>query len=114
MNNQHIQRISVAIYTRSATAEQAAPSKCDIQVTNAYDYIKETFFLPRINVKEYRDVSSGRSEIGLGLGRLLEDAQARKIDILIINGIDRLSRNFETNQLLHCTLRAAGVTLLTI
>ena len=101
----------VAIYARYSSSNQRAVS-IDDQVFNCQARIEaEGWTL----VETYSDHAiSGASLLRAGYQAMLEDARAGRLDIVIAEALDRLSRDQEDVAALYKQLSFSGVTLITL
>jgi DNA invertase Pin-like site-specific DNA recombinase len=104
----------VAIYARAAVVPQAAPQnalKAQMDACHAYA-ARQNFRV----VETYFDHGSANSPLQLrpGLLSLLSAAKTRAFDILLVQDLDRLSRDAATFFAMLKTLRSSGIRLWTV
>jgi DNA invertase Pin-like site-specific DNA recombinase len=100
--------VRAAIYTRVSTADQNA----QFQVRELRDYATRQGW----EITEtYQDVISGAKGSRPGLNRLMEDAAARKFEVLLVWKLDRFGRSLvdclnNIQELERCRVRFIAVT----
>jgi len=81
--------MKIAIYVRVSTADQNQ----DLQLRELQDYAaRHQWEISQV----YQDVISGASVSRPGLNELMDDARARKLDIVLCWKLDRFGRRSET------------------
>jgi DNA invertase Pin-like site-specific DNA recombinase len=80
-------QMTAAIYARVSTADQ----KHDLQLTELRDYAARMGWA----TVEYTDKMSGTKAGRPGLGRLMEDARMKRVDIVLCWKIDRFGRSIK-------------------
>jgi DNA invertase Pin-like site-specific DNA recombinase len=75
-----------AIYTRVSTADQNS----EVQLRDLKEYVTRQGFTL---TETYQDIISGAKASRPGLNRLMEDARARKFEILLVWELDRFGRS---------------------
>src|SRR4030095_3727022 len=78
--------MKAAIYTRVSTADQNS----ELQLRELQEYASRQGWEV---IKTYQDVISGAKASRPGLNRLMDDAQARKFDCLLVWKLDRFGRS---------------------
>ena len=100
--------MKAAIYTRVSTADQNP----ELQLRELQEYAARQSW----EVTEtYQDVISGAKASRPGLNRLMEDAKARKFEILLVWKLDRFGRSLvdclnNIQELERCRVRFIAVT----
>jgi len=77
----------VAVYLRTSTKNQN--STFELQKTQCEKYIKNKY--SDFNIQIYNDMDSNREQ----LNKMISDIQLNKVEAVIVNSFERLSRNAE-------------------
>ncbi|MFC6952867.1 recombinase family protein [Halorubellus litoreus] len=97
----------VAAYVRVSTADQ----NLDRQLEATHEYAVEELSAEPSSIKVYRDKSTGTDVERSGYQRLLEDADAGRVDAVVVHEVSRVARSISDLERTVERLRNAGVAV---
>lgn len=106
--------IRIGIYARYSSDIQS-PTSIEDQVAACRDFIDRSYKSVPVEVTTFKDAAlSGTTLNRPGLQRLIRFVQGQQIDVVITEGLDRLSRSIGDIDMLFTLLTNAGIRLLTL
>jgi len=105
------ERKKVAVYVRSATAENFGHNTVDIQLEALRKYAKENNYEV---FDEYVDVASGITIERPALQKLLNDAEQKHFNIMLIYNMSRLARKISIHSDVNEKLDKLGISIYSV
>lgn len=97
----------IAAYVRVSTAEQ----NLDRQLEATHEYAVEELGVDPSSIEVYRDKSTGTDVERSGYQRLLDDADAGRVDAVVVHEVSRVARSISDLERTVERLRDAGVAV---
>ena len=97
----------IAAYVRVSTAEQ----NLDRQLEATHEYAVEELGVDPTSIEVYRDKSTGTDVERSGYQRLLDDADAGRVDAVVVHEVSRVARSISDLERTVERLRDAGVAV---
>lgn len=99
--------MSTAAYVRVSTADQ----NLDRQLEATHEYAVEELGVDPSSIEVYRDKSTGTDVERSGYQRLLDDADAGRVDAVVVHEVSRVARSISDLERTVERLRDAGVAV---
>jgi DNA invertase Pin-like site-specific DNA recombinase len=99
--------MSTAAYVRVSTADQ----NLDRQLEATHEYAVEELGVDPASIEVYRDKSTGTDVERSGYQRLLDDADAGRVDAVVVHEVSRVARSISDLERTVERLRNAGVSV---
>ncbi|WP_430639205.1 recombinase family protein [Haloferax volcanii] len=99
--------MTIACYVRVSTAKQ----NLDRQLTSTKEYAEDQLGASLADIEVYRDKSSGTNTSRDDYQRLMDDAEAGEVDIVVAHEVSRVARSISDLERTAERLREAGVEL---